>query len=150
MTKIDRFTKEQLEEMVANSISFRELSAKIGYVTTGSNNVTIKKRLKEYNISIDHFTNLGRGRTVRTVENVFCANSTASQATLRRWYLKQDTIKYTCTICGQEPIWQGKELSLTLDHINGQNHDNRLENLRWICPNCDRQLETFGFKNHPK
>ena len=54
---------------------------------------------------------------------------------------------YKCSICGQEPFWNGKPLTLTLDHINGKNHDNELSNLRWVCPNCDRQLDTFGYKN---
>ena len=51
-----------------------------------------------------------------------------------------------CEICGAF-IWQGKELTLILDHINDSNHDDRLENLRWVCPNCDRQLDTFCAKN---
>ena len=45
------------------------------------------------------------------------------------------------------PIWNNKELTLTLDHINGNNTDDRIENLQWVCPNCDRQLDTFGSKN---
>ena len=44
-----------------------------------------------------------------------------------------------------KPIWQGKPLTLILDHINGKNNDDRLENLRWVCPNCNRQLPTTGF-----
>ena len=74
-------------------------------------------------------------------------NSTASQTTLRRWYEKGNYTEYKCSICGQEPFWNGKELTLTLDHINGDNRDDRLENLRWVCPNCDRQLDTFCSKN---
>lgn len=66
---------------------------------------------------------------------------------MRRWYLKQEYTPYVCSICGQEPFWNGQPLSLTLDHINGNNKDDRIENLRWVCPNCDRQLPTFGSKN---
>ena len=51
------------------------------------------------------------------------------------------------SICGQLPIWNSKELTLTLDYINRNNKDNRLSNLSWVCPNCDRQLDTFAGKN---
>lgn len=147
MSKIDNFTKEQLEEIVQNSYSLREVLKAIGYTVTGDNNNTLKKRLQEYNIDYSHFSLKGRNRTVRNEENVFCINSTASQKTLRSWYEKGNYTEYKCAICGQEPFWNGKKLTLTLDHINGHNHDDRLENLRWICPNCDRQLDTFAGKN---
>ena len=51
--------------------------------------------------------------------------------------------EYKCEICGISE-WQGKELSLQLDHINGINNDNRIENLRLLCPNCHSQTETFS------
>ena len=84
---------------------------------------------------------------LRTEENIFIENSTASQKTLRDWYFKGKYTPYVCSICGQEPVWQGKELTLILDHINGINKDDRLENLRWVCPNCNQQLDTTGSKN---
>ena len=140
--KIDNFTEQELREIVKNSLSAKEVLAKLGYSTvSGNNHLTLKKRLEKYNIDISHFNSLTP--VERTKENVFIKDSTASQATLRRWYVKED-IEYVCVICGQKPLWQDKPLTLILDHINGQNHDNRLENLRWVCPNCNQQLETTG------
>lgn len=147
---IDQYSKEQLETIVKNSLSIKEVIDKLGYAThSGSNNQTVKNRLEKLNIDYSHFTT-ATNRTERTVENIFIENSTASQATLRRWYLKGNYTPYICSICGQEPVWQGKELTLILDHINGSNHDNKLENLRWVCPNCNQQLETTGFRNFNK
>ena len=143
---IDKYTKEELEEIVQQSTSLKEVIDSLGYAThSGSNNQTVKKRLELYNIDCSHFSY--QSPIKRTEENIFCENSTASQTTLRRWYLKNNYTPYKCSICGMEPIWQGKELTLILDHINGKNHDDRLENLRWVCPNCNQQLETTGFKN---
>ena len=146
MAIIDNFSKEELQQIVESSSSMKEVIDKLGYAThSGSNNNTVKSRLEKYNIDISHFT-FKKG-IERNEENIFIKDSTASQATLRRWYVKGEYTPYVCSICGQEPIWQGKELTLILDHINGINNDDRLENLRWVCPNCNQQLETTNGKN---
>ena len=142
-----QYSEEDLRNLVADSYSMRELQRKMGYSSLGANFKTIRNRLKKYGISTDHFKPVARDSTKRTFENVFCKDSTASQHCLREWYLKGKYTEYKCSICGLLPFWNDQELSLTLDHINGYNHDNRLENLRWICPNCDRQLSTFGNKS---
>lgn len=144
---INKYSAEELRALVADSYSMRELQRKMGYNSLGANYETIRHRLEKYGIPTDHFKPVAREVVDRSAENVFCKDSTASQCVLRRWYAKGKYTEYVCAICGLPPVWNGKELSLTLDHINGCNHDNRLENLRWICPNCDRQLSTFGSKS---
>lgn len=142
---IDNYTEEELRHIVENSHCLAEVISKIGYKTRhGSNHHTVKKRLELYNIDTSHFN--FKKPVERNYENVFCLDSTASQTTLRRWYSKISN-NNKCEICGQEKIWNGKELTMILDHINGDNHDNRLENLRWICPNCDSQLSTYAGRN---
>lgn len=143
---VDNFTKEQLQEIVSNSNSLKAVIRALGYKTgSGSNNITVKKRLLRYKIDTGHFyTKKG---IERNDGNIFVQNSTASQATLRKHYL-QKSIPYKCSVCGMQPIWNGQPLTLILDHINGVNNDDRLENLRWVCPNCNQQLDTTGFKSH--
>ena len=145
--RILNFTEAELREIVAKSTNMREVVKALGYVPTGNNNRTVRNYLEKYKISIDHFTFVARTQIKRSVDNIFIANSSASQSTVRKWYLKGNYTEYKCSVCGQEPIWNGRPLVLTLDHINGIRTDHRLENLRWICPNCDRQSDTYGFKN---
>lgn len=52
-----------------------------------------------------------------------------------------------CAICGMLPMWNGKQLTFVLDHIDGHASHNRRENLRMICPNCDSQLDTYKSRN---
>lgn len=150
MAIIDNFTQEELAQIVAESFSYREVLLKLGYRTAGgSNHLTLKDRIEKYNITTSHFTSNGH-QIKRTEDNVLCEHSTASQATLRRWMIKGNYIDYKCSICGLQGLWQGKPLNLQLDHVNGNNSDNRISNLRWLCPNCHSQTETFCGKQTQK
>ena len=145
---IDEYSDEEFNQIVSQSSSMSEISQKLGYSATSGNSLArIRKRIDELQISTEHFSSMNKRPILRTEENIFIENSTASQRTLRDWYFKGKYTPYICSICGQEPVWQGKELTLILDHINGINKDDRLENLRWVCPNCNQQLDTTNGKN---
>ena len=145
MALIDKYSQQELQQIVQQSKNLNEVIDKPGYSTHGGNNYkTVQTRLDLYSIDTSHF--IYKKPVKRNTENIFIKNSTASQQTLRRWYIKGQYTNYECSICGQGPCWQGKELTLILDHIDGQNHNNELSNLRWVCPNCNQQLETTGYR----
>lgn len=66
---------------------------------------------------------------------------------LRRRIVEEQILKYVCGICGLLPVWNGNALTLQLDHINGDRYDHRKDNLRFLCPNCHTQTETWGSRN---
>lgn len=82
-----------------------------------------------------------------TVEGSLVEHGTSSRKSIRNLVLGCKLIPYVCAICNMLPSWQGADLVLRLDHINGKNRDHRLENLRFVCPNCDSQLPTYCGRN---
>ena len=150
MALVDNFTDEEFINIYNTSTSIADMCPKLGYQHRGSSNYKmIRKRMAELNLTEEKFSNSHRfqGRIKRNPENIFIKNSTADQKTLRKYYLEGKYTPYNCSICGQEPVWQGQPMALILDHINGINRDDRLENLRWVCPNCNQQLPSTGIKN---
>lgn len=79
-------------------------------------------------------------------EEVFLKNSNASINTVKRRYEKINPPS-ECGCCKLSPVWNNLPLVLQLDHKNGNNKDNRIENLRWLCPNCHSQTATYTGKN---
>jgi len=68
---------------------------------------------------------------------------------VKKRLIEAGLLQNICLWCGQGPEWNGKVLVLQLDHINGKRSDNRLENLRILCPNCHTQTETYAGKHRP-
>lgn len=144
MSFLDKYTEQEIADYIAESVNIAEVLRKMGQsANSGSNRILISHYVKEHNLDISHFNNFSN---IRTPKDIFIEKSSASQNTVRKYYKRGNYSEYKCAICGLNPFWNGKELTLTLDHINGVSDDHRLENLRWICPNCDRQLPTYGSK----
>jgi 5-methylcytosine-specific restriction endonuclease McrA len=83
-----------------------------------------------------------------TIEDVFRENSLYNRSNLRARVIKEKLINYKCAICGIDGYWNYNKLTLQIDHINGNGTDHRIENLRFLCPNCHSQTETFGARNY--
>lgn len=74
-------------------------------------------------------------------------NSKTNRGSLKKRLIKAGLLKTECYECKLGTVWNGKNLVLVIDHINGVHNDNRIENLRLLCPNCNSQTETFSGKN---
>lgn len=143
--KLSSFSNTELQELLSQSTSYTDFARKVGYKTkSGAIFNLVKREIEERGLVVSFKK---KESFSYTPETIFVKDSRADQKTLRRWYEKGEYSEYKCAICGQLPIWNNKPLTLTLDHINGNNKDDRLENLRWICPNCDTQQSTYGAKN---
>ncbi len=146
--KID---KEELSNIVQNSKTFAEVMRKLGYTANRGNSYQpLKKYLRENNISFSHFLGKSNGLAKNEtfpLEKILVKDSIYTNMTrLKLRILKSNLIEYKCAICGINE-WLGKKIVLQLDHINGNNRDNRIENLRLLCPNCHSQTETYCGKN---
>ena len=83
---------------------------------------------------------------MRKIHNrkVFISNSSHPRHRVKERIIMERLLPYRCAVCGLKSRWQSKSLTLVLDHINGVNNDNRLQNLRFLCPNCNSQTNTFS------
>lgn len=146
VSHMDEISETAFRKIISDSYSYKECLRKMGYRSASGATINVlKQKISELRLSTEHFRPIKH--TERTFENVFCQASDVGGTVLRKWYIKYYKEPYVCAICGQEAEWNGKPLTLILDHINGYNHDNRLENLRWVCPNCNMQLDTTSGKN---
>lgn len=146
-----KYEKETLQKIVSESNSYSEVAKKFGlnHLYYG-NRQTIKKYIEIYGISVEHFGNYHYNTATKKID---LSDILVKDSTYRNTYKLKDKLykaglkKRECELCTQGEEWMGKKIALILDHINGKNNDNRLENLRIVCPNCNATLDTHCGKN---
>jgi len=151
-----RTEEQQIRDAVANARSFASTLEQLGLVASGANYKWLKQKIRLYELNTEHMAgqawsrgmkNPTRNGRERPLKEVLVENSDyRCTHSLKTKLLKYDLLKYKCSGCGISE-WQGQELSLHLDHINGVNDDNRIENLRLLCPNCHSQTHTYAGSN---
>jgi hypothetical protein len=153
------YTDDDLRRAVAESLSCADVLRRFGLAPRGGNYKTIKHHVRRLGLDTSHW--LGRGHLrgkprpwlagfARPLSDILKDGShVANSGSLKRRLISEGFLDERCARCGLTE-WLDAPISLHLDHANGQNTDNRLENLRLLCPNCHSQTDTYCGKNWGK
>ena len=153
-----QYSKEWLSELCKDSYSCAEVLRKAGRKQGGGTQATLRKKIEEFQIDISHFTgqrwqdspNQNEHKEVREkydLEEIFRANSPVTQKVLRGYVERHNLLEYKCVKCGCDGQWQDGQIALEIDHLDGDNTNNEISNLRYLCPNCHALTETYRGRN---
>lgn len=155
---MEKYTKENLENAVKNSVSVTGVLRYLKIKLAGGSHKHISERIKQFKINTNHFTgkiwNKGKPLLIlrRKPEEVLVNdrfNGRKDRTNLLRRAMIESGFIQRCNRCKTES-WMEQPLVLTIHHKNGNNVDNRKDNLEFLCPNCHSQTENFVGKNRKK
>lgn len=147
-------TREEFEAAVRDSFSIAEMCRHMGLKPCGGNYRLMHNAIDKYGLDTGHFRGQGwntglnfKPNQPTPIEDILTENSTFQSYKLKNRLLKEGLKKHICESCGLES-WQNTPIPLELHHINGNNKDNRLENLQLLCPNCHALTDSYRGRNN--
>lgn len=148
-----KVSKEEFEKVVSESINIADVCRKLGWQPRGDNYKIVHKYLDEYDTDTSHFkrvrTNIGNvlNKEKEKKAEYYLKEKSYVKTSSLKWKLFSEGLKkYKCEKCGCTH-WEGKQIALQLHHINGDDTDNRFENLQILCPNCHSQTDNYCGRN---
>ncbi|MFF0585272.1 HNH endonuclease signature motif containing protein [Streptomyces sp. NPDC003781] len=148
-----KWTREILEPVVAQSASVNDVLRRLGLDPVGGHHTNISRRIRAYGIDTSHFTSVVRterqrhNQRRRTPEEILIEDTSTRARRIPGSRLKRALrelgMEERCALCGIEAVWLGEPLPLEVDHIDGNWRNNRIENLRLLCPNCHSTTDTY-------
>ena len=157
LINIDLLPIEETKKIISDSFSIKEVLIKINDPIKLMDYRNFNKFINKYKINIKHFkpyeTVISKLMEINLekkipLELILTENSSYNRTHLKNRLYKAGLKERKCELCGQGEEWHGRHMSLILDHINGIPNDNRLENLRIVCANCNATLDTHCSKNY--
>ena len=154
MPKQRSWTDKQLIDAVNNSKSVRSVITLLKLIPAGGNYVQVQAKIKELCLDTSHFTGKGWNKGITyhsnsrpSLEDLLVNGSTVQSFKLKKRLYESGRKLPKCELCGWSEISKDGRIPLELDHINGDHNDNRLENLRILCPNCHCLQPTHRGRN---
>ncbi|MGW1900711.1 HNH endonuclease signature motif containing protein [Streptomyces hirsutus] len=145
-----KWTRDVLQEAVSASTNMCEVLRHLGLEVVGGHHTHISRRIKAYGLDISHFrmpTRRGKPWRPRTPENLLVEQPPAQARRIPsdriKWAMTALGVPEQCTLCGTGSVWRGRSLPLEVDHVDGDWRNNRIENLRFLCPNCHSTTDNY-------
>ncbi|MBP2582408.1 hypothetical protein J3A78_002886 [Streptomyces sp. PvR006] len=145
-----RWTREVLAEAVADSTNMCDVLRRLGVEVVGGQHTHISRRIKAFGIDTSHFrmpSRRGKSRRPRTPEALLVQQSGPQTRRVPSdrlaWAMTESGVLKRCALCGTGTEWRGQPLPLEIDHVDGDWRNNRIENLRFVCPNCHSTTDTY-------
>ncbi|MCA9357045.1 HNH endonuclease [Candidatus Nomurabacteria bacterium] len=157
MSRKKKWSNDDLKKAVKSSYSVREVIKVLGLVPAGGNYVQIKQNIEELNLNTTHFTGKGWRKNrifsflpKSELSEILVKGSKCQSYKLKHRLFYEGLMKPECEICGWAEQAEDGRIPVELDHINGDRLDNRLKNLRILCPNCHSLQSTHRGMNQKR
>lgn len=155
MPRTRTYTEEDLRRSVRRSTSRRQVLIALGLKPQGGNYATVGREIERLGLNTSHFSPVSGHKKnlsfpgAKPLKAYLKKGTTIQSFKLRKRLLREGIFEHLCSQCGRR-TWLGQDIPLELDHINGNPEDNRLENLRMLCPNCHAQTPTYRGRNQTR